>query len=100
MTAYLFEIAIILLLILLNGLFSMSETAVVSARKARLQQMADEGNRSAQAALDLANNPNRFLATVQIGITLIGILTGVFGGATITRALAEVLNDIPALAPR
>lgn len=99
MTAYLFEIAIILLLILLNGLFSMSETAVVSARKARLQQMADEGSRSASSALDLANNPNRFLATVQIGITLIGILTGVFGGATITRALAEVLNDIPALAP-
>jgi putative hemolysin len=99
MDVYIFETIIILLLILLNGLFSMSETAVVSARKARLQQMADEGSRSAGAALDLANNPNRFLATVQIGITLIGILTGVFGGATITRALSALLDDIPALAP-
>lgn len=99
MTAYALELIIVLALILLNGLFSMSETAVVSARKARLQQMADEGSDGAQAALSLANNPNRFLATVQIGITLIGILTGVFGGATITAALAAALDDIPALAP-
>lgn len=99
MTALSLEIVIILLLILLNGLFAMSETAIVSARKARLQQMADEGNTRAQTALDLANNPNRFLATVQIGITLIGILTGVFGGATIARNLASVLSEIPLLAP-
>lgn len=99
MSNSLLEAAIILLLILLNGLFSMSETAVVSARKARLQQLADEGSGRAQAALGLANNPNRFLATVQIGITLIGILTGVFGGATISRQLAAALSEIPGLAP-
>ncbi len=99
MNTSLFEIVVILALILLNGLFAMSETAVVSARKARLQQLVDEGSRNAQAALDLANNPNRLLATVQIGITLIGILTGVFGGATVASALAALLSDIPALAP-
>ncbi len=99
MSNSLLESAIILLLILLNGLFSMSETAVVSARKARLQQMAGGGSRRAQAALGLANNPNRFLATVQIGITLIGILTGVFGGATISRYLTAILEQIPVLAP-
>lgn len=99
MSTYLLEMAVILALILLNGLFAMSETAVVSARKARLQQMVDEGSRSAQAALDLANNPNRLLATVQIGITLIGILTGVFGGATVAGALAALLSGVPALAP-
>ncbi len=99
MNNLLLEFSIIVLLILFNGLFSMSETAIVSARKARLQQMADEGNGRAQSALGLANNPNRFLATVQIGITLIGILTGVFGGATITQQLAELLSAIPVLAP-
>lgn len=99
MNAPILEIAIILALILSNGLFAMSETAIVSARKARLQQMADEGRPRAQAALNLANDPNRFLATVQVGITLIGILTGVFGGATISRSLAAVLDDIPVLAP-
>jgi putative hemolysin len=95
----LLELSIVLLLILFNGMFSMSETAIVSARKARLQQMADEGSSRAMAALGLANNPNRFLATVQIGITLIGILTGVFGGATITKELADLLSTLPALAP-
>lgn len=99
MNNLLLEFSIIVLLILLNGLFSMSETAIVSARKARLQQMADEGNDRARTALGLANNPNGFLATVQIGITLIGILTGVFGGATITRELAAALRNVPALAP-
>jgi putative hemolysin len=99
MDAYIFETVIILLLILFNGVFSMSETAIVSARKARLQQMVDDGNSSAQAALDLANNPNRFLATVQIGITLIGILTGVFGGATLASGLSATLSYVPVLAP-
>ncbi len=99
MSVLLLEFSIIFLLILFNGLFSMSETAIVSARKARLQQMADEGNGRAAAALALANNPNRFLATVQIGITLIGILTGVFGGATITEELVTALSGFPALAP-
>ena len=77
----------------------MSETAVVSARKPRLQQLAEEGSSRAQAALNLANAPNRFLATVQIGITLIGILTGVFGGATITSELAAALDQFPVIAP-
>jgi len=77
------EILILILLILANGLFSMSEMAVVSARRARLQQRARDGSRGAKAALDLADHPTRFLSTVQIGITLIGILSGAFGGATI-----------------
>ena len=99
MNALLFEFFIILLLLVFNGLFSMSETAVVSARKTRLQQLAEEGSSRAQSALNLANAPNRFLATVQIGITLIGILTGVFGGATITSELAAALDQFPVIAP-
>lgn len=66
------QIALIVLLILLNGLFSMSETALVSARKAVLRQRAESGDGRAQAALDLADSPNRFLSTVQVGISLIG----------------------------
>jgi putative hemolysin len=93
------EITITLLLILLNGLFSMSETAFVSARKVRLQQRAESGDANAQAALDLINAPNRFLSTVQIGITLIGILAGAFGGATLALSLAAFLDHITWLAP-
>ena len=78
------EIAIILFLIILNGVFSMSEIALISARKNRLENAAKKGNASAKAALDLANSPNKFLSTVQIGITLIGILTGIFSGDKIT----------------
>ena len=92
------EIVIILLLILCNGLFSMSEIALISARKARLQQWVNEGNRQAAIALELANAPDRFLSTVQIGITLIGILAGVFGGATIAQTLQGYFKDLPALA--
>jgi putative hemolysin len=91
----LFEIFIILLLIVLNGLFAMSETAVVSARHARLQQMAQSGQLGAQVALDMAQTPNRFLSTVQIGITLVGITAGALGGANIAVELAEPLGDIP-----
>lgn len=78
------EIAIIFFLIILNGIFSMSEIALISARKSRLETAAKKGNRSAQTALDLANSPNKFLSTVQIGITLIGILTGIYSGEKIT----------------
>lgn len=78
------EILIILFLILLNGVFSMSEIALISARKNRLETAAKKGNESAKTALDLANSPNKFLSTVQIGITLIGILTGIFSGDKIT----------------
>ncbi|GAB4532598.1 MAG: hemolysin family protein [Anaerolineae bacterium] len=93
------EILIILVLMILNGLFAMSEIAVVSARKVRLQQWASEGDARAGAALELANAPNRFLSTVQIGITLIGILAGAFGEATIAEKLAARLSLIPSLAP-
>ena len=74
---------LILVLILFNGVLAMSEIAVVSARKARLRQRADEGDAGAATALDLADEPTRFLSTVQIGITLVGIFAGAFGGATI-----------------
>jgi magnesium and cobalt exporter, CNNM family len=92
------EVSVVVLLILLNGIFAMSEIAVVSARKTRLQQWAEEGNAKARAALELANNPNQFLATIQIGITLVGILAGAFGGATIANQLSVILNDVPWLA--
>jgi len=93
------EAVIILVLILLNGFFAMVEIAVVSSRKVRLQQMAREGDRRAEAALKLAENPERFLSTVQIGITLIGILAGAFGGVTIAGWLAIYLTDIPWIHP-
>ena len=66
----------------------MSEAAVISARKARLQQHAEKGDQGARLALELAQEPNRFLSTVQVGITLIGVLTGAFGGATIAAQIA------------
>lgn len=78
------EIIIILFLILLNGVFSMSEIALISARKNRLETAAKKGNKNAKIALDLSNSPNEFLSTVQIGITLIGILTGIYSGDKIT----------------
>ncbi len=93
------EILIILLLVLFNGLFAMAEIAIVSGRKARLQQLADEGDESAQAALDLANSPGDFLSTIQVGITLVGIFAGAFGGATIAKELAPYIAGIPSLAP-
>src|SRR5215212_2658359 len=76
----------------------MAETALVSVRKARLQAQADEGDTRAQIALDTANNPLDFLSSVQIGITLIGVLAGVFGGATFAEAIANALQSMPALA--
>lgn len=93
------EIVIIILLIIANGVFAMSETAFVSARKVRLQQRANEGDKKAAAALELANSPNRLLSTVQLGITLIGILAGAFGGATVADAVAVYIRAIPWLAP-
>lgn len=92
------EILIILLLMIINGVFAMSELAVASARKTRLEQMSEEGNPRARTALELAKNPNRFLSTVQIGITLIGILAGAFGGATVAGNLEEPLRQIEPLA--
>jgi putative hemolysin len=92
-------ILIVFLLIILNGVFAMSEMAIVSARKTRLEQQAENGSKGAKQALEMAENPNRFLSTVQVGITLIGILSGVFGGATIASEIAIGLNKIAWLAP-
>lgn len=91
------EIFIIIGLIILNGLFSMSEIALISARKARLEGQANRGDKEAKAALELANNPDTFLSTVQIGITLIGILTGIFSGETIKVKLINWLNEFESL---
>ena len=93
------EIIIIAGLILLNGLLSMSEMALVSARKSKLETEAKKGNKSAQAALKLANEPNKFFSTIQIGITLIGILTGLYSGEAFAKDFAEVIDNSPLLAP-
>jgi putative hemolysin len=93
------EILIILFLISLNGIFALSEIAVISSRKARLQQRANEGDEKARVALELANNPSNFLSTVQVGITLVGVLAGAVGGATLVEHLAPLLVQISWLAP-
>ena len=85
------EILIIFGLILINGLFSMAEIALVSARKARSESQAAKGDAKAKEALELANHPDAFLSTVQIGITLIGILTGIFSGEKTTDDLKACL---------
>ncbi len=93
------NIAIIVLLILANGFFSMTEFALVSARTTRLQKRAADGDAGAAAALELAADPTQFLSTVQVGITVVGILAGAFGGATLAGPLAEVFASIPLVAP-
>lgn len=93
------EILIILFLILLNGVFSMSEIALISARKNRLETAAKKGNTNAKVALDLANSPNKFLSTVQIGITLIGILTGIYSGEKITHDVQGFVAGFQTLKP-
>jgi len=93
------EILIIISLILLNGLFSMAEIALVSARKARLEAEANKGDNDSKAALDLANHPEKFLSTVQIGITLIGILTGIFSGEKIKATVVMWLQQFDAIKP-
>ena len=99
LSAIAFEVFIIFLLILANGIFSMSEMAVVSSRKARLKQWAKDGNLRAKLALELAESPSRFLSTIQVGITLIGILAGAFGGITIAEQIALRINQYPFLVP-
>lgn len=88
------EILVIVLLILLNGLFSMSEIAVISARKSSLNNDAKHGNKAAQTALKLSGNPDKFLSTVQVGITLIGIITGLYSGDVLAVQFAPVLENI------
>ena len=91
------ELVIVLLLIVLNGFFAMSELAIVSARRVRLQMLADEGDRKAALAIRLAEEPTRFLSTVQVGITMVGVLTGAFGGAALSRPVAQWLSAIPGI---
>lgn len=99
MTGTLIEILVIVVLILFNGILAMSEIAIVSARKAWLQNLANEGDKKAHTALNIANSPNEFLSTVQIGITLVGIIAGAFGGATLADRLSEYMLRVPYLAP-
>ena len=99
MNVVIVEIVIVLVLFVANGVFAMSEMAVVSSRKSRLKEMAAAGDAGASAALRLAEAPNRFLPTVQVAITLIGLLAGAFSGATLAATLAGSLKPLPALAP-
>jgi putative hemolysin len=95
-----FAIVVVLLLVVLNGLFAMTEMAVVSARKSKLQSRAERGDRGARRALELAEEPTHFLSAVQVGITLIGILAGAYGQAAIAGELNHILErSIPAIAP-
>jgi putative hemolysin len=93
------ELAIILFLTIVNGLFAMSEVALLAARKGRLQNQASQGNVRAGNALVLQQDPNNFLSTVQVGITLVGVLSGAFGGVTIAEGLAGYFRRFPLLAP-
>lgn len=93
------ELVVILLLILLNGFFAMSELAVISSRRARLRAMAEAGSKTARTALRLAESPGSFLSTVQIGITMIGIFAGAYGEKTLTASLSAWLAGFPLLEP-
>ena len=88
------DFIIIIILIILNGIFAMSEIAVISARKSALIKESKEGNKNAKIALSLANHPDKFLSTIQIGITLIGILTGIYSGDTVAKELSNILIKI------
>jgi putative hemolysin len=92
-----FVFLVIVLLIIANGFFVVSEMAIVSARKSRLQQLANEGSTGAKIALNLSNKPNQFLPTTQLGMTLIGILVGAFGGVALAGPLALRLKEIPTI---
>jgi putative hemolysin len=96
-TAFL-EISLIILLLFANGVFAMTEIAIVSSRKGLLQSMADKGSKGAARALALSENPNRFLSTVQIGITLVGIVAGALGSGTVATRLAGFLEVVPMIA--
>lgn len=93
------DLLLIVLLILLNGVFAMSEMAVVSSRKARLQNLSDDGSLGAEAALKLHQEPSSFLSTIQVGITLVGILSGAIGEAALADPLSEWFGSIPLLQP-
>src|SRR5215471_11045583 len=93
------EIIIVFVFIVINGIFVMSEMAIASSRKARLQQRVNEGDKGAEIALKLNHEPNMFLATVQIGITLISVLIGAVGGAKFSEPLGQALSRVPLIAP-
>lgn len=99
MSEIVFEILFVLCLVLANGVFAMSEMSIVSSRRVRLQQLAEGGDGGARAALELSENPSRFLSTVQIGITVIGILAGAVAGAGLARILASQVALVPQFAP-
>jgi putative hemolysin len=93
------EVLLILILVLINGILSMSEAALVASRKARLQQQANEGNKKSVMALKLIADPNIFLSTVQIGITLIGVLSGAVGGITLSQTISTAIMNVPYIGP-
>lgn len=99
MSNILIEIVIILLLVLGNGVFAMSEIAMISARRSRLEERAKQGKAGAKAALELSQDMNRFLSTIQVGITLVGIFAGAYGGATLAQEIGDALQGISFLAP-
>ena len=86
-------ISLIILLLIGNGVFAMTEIALVSARKGKLKQLADEGSSGAAVALKLLENPERFLSSVQIGITLVGVLSGAFGGVTLAEEVPMTVQE-------
>ena len=94
-----FEILAIFVLLLANGFLALSEIAVVSARRSRLLQQAERGDAGARVAADLSHSPTKFLSTVQVGVTLIGVLSGAYGGATIAEGLSAYLSQYPIVAP-
>ena len=100
MDEILLEVSLILALILLNGFFAAAEIAVISARRGRLQALAADGHAGARRVLDLKQEPGRFLPTVQIGITLVGTLASVVGGASVIRFLEPRLAALPLPWPR
>lgn len=93
------KIIIIIILIIFTGYLSMAELAVVSIRKAKMQKYLEEGNKNAQIVFDLLDDPNEFLSTVQIGISLIGVLTGAFGGVTLAEPLSKYISFLPYSGP-
>ncbi len=99
MKSVLVDILVLLVLFLINAFFALAEMAIVSSRKARLQHLVNRGDRRARLALQLANAPSLFLSSVQIGISLVAILSGAFGGAILSQHLAHALRDVPWLAP-
>ncbi|MGE3179581.1 MAG: CNNM domain-containing protein, partial [Vicinamibacterales bacterium] len=90
------ELFVVLILILLNGVLALSEIAIVSSRRARLVQLVDDGNAGARAALQLTSEPTRFLSSVQVGITAIGILNGAIGEAAVASRVRPAFERIPA----